>query len=109
MKRTIFVLLLTISALAFADAKPFIPKLLQSMPDSYGVKILYITGDTETFDLASHSFSKDTQMFEFVTKDDVWNWVPMSSVKRMEFDKRFSKIVALKEEEMQKAAKKDKK
>jgi hypothetical protein len=33
---------------------------------------------------------------EYVTKDDLWGWVPISSIQRLEFDKRFSKIIAIK-------------
>ena len=87
-------------AIAFAQARPFIPKQSQELPDNYGVKICFVTGTCEEFELASHFVDHDTNMFEFATKDDVWNWVPLSSVLRIEFDKRFSKIVSLKEKQI---------
>lgn len=89
---------------AFAGILPFVPKIFNDLPDSYGVKITYITGKEESFELASHVLNKDLGIFEFATKDDVWNWVPVSSVQRIEFDKRFSKIMSVKEKESAKQA-----
>lgn len=103
MKKLIVVVLLWISVSAFAQAKPFIPKAYPDLPDNYGVKIVYASGNTESFEIASHRLNGG--LFEFATKDDLWNWIPMSSVARVEFDKRFSKIMAIKEKE---AAKNDK-
>lgn len=77
---------------------PFIPKEDQRLPDSYSVTIHYVTGIKETFDLASHSYSKDTGMLEFWTKHDLMSWVPMSSVRRIEFDKNFTEIISIKNE-----------
>lgn len=103
-KITLIIALLFLStSVSFAQTvRPFLPKLIENLPDNYGVKIVYITGNVEDFELASHSFSKDTGLFEFVTKDDIWSWVPISSVQRIEFDKRFSKIISAREEKIQK-------
>lgn len=73
----------------------FIPKQHNDLPDNYGLKIFFIDGHTEEHELASHSLNGG--MFEFVTKDDIWNLVSVKSIKRMEFDRRFSKIVATKQ------------
>jgi len=29
--------------------------------------------------------------------EDIWGWIPLSAIQRLEFDKRFSKMMALKE------------
>lgn len=103
MRKTLIVALLLMSSSSYAQGtRPFLPKVSSDMPDNYGVKIMYVTGKEEVFELASHNFVKETGTFEFVTKDDIWSWVPMSSVQRIEFDKRFSKIMAIREKELQK-------
>lgn len=81
----------------FAEVKTFLPKQNQALPDNYGVKIIYVTGLTETFELSSHRLQNG--LFEFEIKDDLWNWVPVENVLRIEFDKRFSQIMAIKEKE----------
>jgi len=52
-------------------------------------------GKEESFEIASHRLNNG--LFEFVTKDDIWNWIVMDNIKRIEFDKRFSKIIVIKE------------
>ena len=77
--------------------RPFIPKDDQRLPDSYGVKIQYLDGTTEQFDIASHVFTKDTGIFEFWTHEQSRvNWIQMASVKRIEFDDKFTKIIEIK-------------
>ena len=91
MKKTTFAILLFLSSPVWAQGyRPYLPKVNQNLPDNYGVKIYYVTGKIETFEPASHNFNKSSGLFEFATKEDIWNWVPMSSVQRLEFDKRFS-------------------
>lgn len=75
--------------------KPFIPKDIEALPDAYTITIHYVDSKSETFEIAHHVLGE--KVFEFVThSDDRWSWVQMTSVKRIEFDKRFSQIVALK-------------
>lgn len=78
------------------SVRPFIPKDNQDLPDNYGVKIYYIDGKTEEFELADHKRIDALGMFEFMTKDDIFHWIPLQNVKRLEFDKRFSKMVEIK-------------
>lgn len=75
---------------------PFIPKEDQCLPDAYGLIVYYVNGKKDEFELASHSLNHQTGMLEFFTKDDLISWVPLSSVTRFEFDKRFSKIIDIK-------------
>ena len=75
---------------------PYLPKEDQSLPDNYGFKITYLTGKTEEFELANHVYNTQSQLLEFATKDDIWHWVPITNVCKVEFDSRFSKIVAYK-------------
>lgn len=109
MKKIIVVIAVFVySASGSAGILPFIPKLFGDLPDNYGVKIIYVNGKEEAFELASHILNKDLGIFEFTTKDDIWSWVPVSSVQRIEFDKRFSKIMSVKEKEAQKNIKSEK-
>jgi hypothetical protein len=77
-----------------ASTKLAIKKQVEALPDSYGVTFHYIDGKSESFEIASHHLG--AAVFEFVTTEDVWHWVKMENVKRVEFDKNFSKIVAIK-------------
>lgn len=83
---------------------PFLPKEHRDLPNHYGVTIQYITGTRETFELASHRVLEATKSLEFVTKDDCWNLVPLTGVQRIEFDKRFSKIIAIHTSEKEKSS-----
>lgn len=106
MKKIILIALLFFSSTSWAQGyRPYLKKSNPNLPDNYGVKIYYVTGKVEAFELASHTFTKETGLFEFTTKEDLWNWVPISSVQRIEFDKRFSEVMAIKEKESQKMEK----
>jgi len=75
----------------------FIPKDDDRLPDCYGLKLFYIDGKMEEFEIGHHRLGD--KVLEFVTHEhELWHWVQMNNVKRVEFDKRFSKIVALKVE-----------
>lgn len=74
---------------------PFVPKQDQDIPDSYSMIVHFNDGKKCEFDVASHRLVMESRMIEFVTKDDQWNWVPLIAVHRIEFDKRFSKIIAI--------------
>ena len=75
---------------------PFLSKEDPEIPDSYGMSLLYVNGKKEDFELAQHHLNTNLAVIEFVTTDDLWNWVPLSSVQRLAFDKRFSKLMAIK-------------
>lgn len=77
------------------NVRAFIPKDDQELPDHYGLTVFYIDGKSESFEIASHILADHS--IEFVTRDDIWHRATMANIKRIEFDKRFSKIVALKE------------
>ncbi len=79
------------------NIKTFLPKENHDLPDNYGLKIFYVTGKSEEFEIAQHNLNKECGMLEFATKDDLWNWVPLSSVLRIEYDKRLSQIIALRD------------
>ena len=94
---------------------PFFNKDNPELPDNYSMKILYVNGKTEELELASHIIRDKVTVpidevlnkyevascpfIEYVTKDDIWGWIPLSSIQRLEFDKNFSKIIAIKTEE----------
>lgn len=98
-----------------------IPKEDPDLPDSYGVQVWY-HGEKEpiTLELASHTIvdkiwlpeklpdgrvgykfggSLPSPYLEYKTKDDIFGIIPMTSFKRVEFDKRYSKIDALREKQ----------
>lgn len=73
----------------------FIPKEIQNLPDAYSMTIAFIDGKTETFEIASHKLGE--KLLEIVThEDELWHWIPLTNVKRISFDKRFSNIVEAK-------------
>lgn len=78
-------------------SKVFLPKDDQRMPDFYGVKIEYITGQTKEFKVASHSFINSLRAIELITFDNEYVVVPMDNVV-LYFDKDFTKIVEIKKE-----------
>lgn len=73
-----------------------IAKQHDALPDAYGIKLFYIDGKTEELEAAQHRLTNG--MLEVCSHEDIWSWVTLSNVKRLEFDKRFSKIIALKNE-----------
>lgn len=77
--------------------KVFLPKDDQRIPDFYGVKIEYITGQTKEFKVASHSFINSLRAIELITFDNEYVVVPMDNVV-LYFDKDFTKIVEIKKE-----------
>ncbi len=82
--------------------RPFIKKQHPDIPDIYGITLFYLDGTKEELKIASHAFLKDTKFFEYVTEDDFWSVVPFDSLKKISFDKNFSKMLALKTAEQQK-------
>ena len=81
------------------SVRTFIPKDDQRLPDYYGLKVHYLDGRTDEFELAGHNIQdvQGTTMLYLATKDDLWNWIPVASIKRLEWSKEWSKILALKE------------
>jgi hypothetical protein len=77
-----------------ASQKLGIAKQVENLPDSYALTLFYIDGKSESFEIASHNLGD--KVLEFVTSEDVWHWVQMMNLKRVEFDKRFSKMIELK-------------
>ena len=77
-------------------ALPFLSKEDPEIPDSYSVSFLYVNGKKEDFELAQHQLNPSLGVMEFVTSEDLWNWVPLSSLQRLTFDKRFSKLMEIK-------------
>lgn len=85
-------------------------KILQrnnnEMPDSYCLKIYFLDGKTQSFELVGHTLNSTSQMVELRTKEDLIHWIPVLSVKNFEFDLNFSKIVRLNQERIEREKKK---
>lgn len=77
--------------------KVFLPKEDQALPDYIGLKIHYVTGTMEEFKVASYQ-PVVNGVFEFWTEDDLCHWVMVENVKHFEWDKNFSKMVAIRNE-----------
>lgn len=99
----------------------FLKKDDQEIPDNFGIQVSYLTGKSEEFEAADFRIV-DTNLcavfspleggrgearqyenrpiagpyFEIATSEDIWHIIPVSAVLRLSFDKRYSKIVALK-------------
>ena len=74
---------------------PFIPKQDQELPDTYTIKFFFHDGRASLdLEVAQHRIICGDAVFEYVTKDDIWGLVPLTSIKRMEFDKNFSRVMA---------------
>jgi len=80
---------------------PFIPKDHPDIPNNYGLKVSYLTGKIEEYELVSHLIHPETSLFQFSTKEELIYWVPLSSVTKIEFDKRFSKMMEIKSQTKQ--------
>lgn len=91
--------------------KPFLKKEHEDLPDFYGVKITYANGKDEDYEIVSHGYMQNITAFdqdgnprerqhmgllELATKNDGFIVLPLCNIFRIEFDKNFSKIVALK-------------
>lgn len=81
-----------------SGAKTFVPKQDNRIPDSYKLTIHFVNGVKETFEVAKAVLSPDKKIYDFVTKDDEWHWIMMDNVLRIDFDKDFSKMIAIHEE-----------
>lgn len=78
--------------------KLFLPKEDQRLPDNYGCKLTLITGKVVELELASHSFSE--AILSVKTKEDEILWYFPANILSIEFDKRFSKMMAIREEKI---------
>jgi hypothetical protein len=90
--------------------KPFIPKQDDRLPDFFTVTINYLTGRKETLEVVSCNYynrivddmgnitSDNFDCYEIWTKDDLMKIVPKASIESIDYDKNWSKIVAIKQE-----------
>jgi hypothetical protein len=85
------------------NVRPFIPKDDQELPDCYGMTVYYIDGRKEQFEVAAHWLQNG--VIDFASFEDEWSWIPIQNVKRVAFDKRFSKVVSIRDRIKQKASK----
>ncbi len=74
------------------------------LPDFYGITVHYRNGKSEKFEVAQHSYPPNPSRLEFVTHDNQWNCILWESISRLEFDKSFSKVVAIHEKKAREKA-----
>lgn len=89
------------------NAPIFIPKDQKDIPDSYKMKISYITGAVDEIEVVQHSIidkvSNGGEVFgvsfapivEYLTIKNTWGWIPISSIKRLDFDENCTKLMEL--------------
>jgi len=105
------------------NVRPYIQKDNPDMPDGYKITVTYVNGKKEEIEVASHAvqdktfiptFEKEEKInvagqlghfvpapvpfIEYVSKDDMWGWIPLSSIQRLEFDKNFTRILEINKE-----------
>lgn len=80
-------------------ALPFVKKQNDSLPDYYGIKIIYLNGETREFE-GIHFPAIEKGVIEILTKDDRWHLIPLSSILTIDFDKKFSQVVATRQQMM---------
>jgi len=80
------------------NAPILLPKEDPGIPDSYKIKITYITGRTEEYDVASqYPINPQMQILEFWTAEDLNVWIELRNVVKIEYDKNWSKMIAIRE------------
>lgn len=92
--------------------KTFIPKDHPDLPDNYSMKVQFTTGTEMELELASHHVDFQNGILECRTKDDEIVWIRMTQVNSIQFDKRFSRVIEIRQkmaeqkrlEEQQRAA-----
>ncbi|MCB0801741.1 MAG: hypothetical protein KDB74_01470 [Flavobacteriales bacterium] len=67
----------------------------QNLPDYYKVKICFIDGTNTDLTIVEHYYNKDLHIFDVRTKDDLIHSFSLYTVKSIEFDKNWSKIVEI--------------
>jgi hypothetical protein len=87
---------------------PVLLKDDSAIPDAYGITVSYVTGKVDEIEAASHRLIdtvKDigktfgvmpSPFFEIWKTDDTMMFVPVQSIAKIEFDRRFSKLVEIK-------------
>lgn len=86
--------------------KAFIPKDDQELPDFFKVVIYYVSGVKEEINVASYQFIQATGMIEIITHEDLYRWIIMQNVLKVEFDKNFTKMIEIRQKiEKEKLAK----
>ncbi len=82
-------------------AKIFIPGRNEELPTCYGIAVMYNGGCKEEFEATEHSYPTVNKMagMEIVTADNSAILIPLSVIVRIEFDKRWMKIVEIKRKE----------
>lgn len=80
------------------ETKVMVPKEHPEMPDFYGVTVYYKEGGSEKFKIATKYYSSEFNYLELRTAEDKFIVIPFNSIRKMEFDGKFTKIVQLKEE-----------
>lgn len=72
------------------NVRPFIPKENPDLPDFYKIKLWYLDGRDEELELVGHGI--ENGVLSMTTHDDHLSFVPLTSVKRAEFDHAFNKV-----------------
>lgn len=66
------------------------------MPDSYGIDISFKDGRSEHIDVVSHALIAESTILETFGVDDMFRWFPIADIHVLQFDKKFTKVIELK-------------
>jgi len=73
-----------------------LPKEHNEIPDYYGIRIDHIDGKVSEYQ-GSHSMVLNGAAIQICTFEDEWVLIPMANIRKVSFDKNFSKLIAVKE------------
>lgn len=76
----------------------YLPKENQELPDNYGIEVNLRDGSKLDFECVSHNVLKEFGFLEIFTKDERTHLLPLDILGPVVFDKRWRKIVELKQE-----------
>lgn len=76
----------------------------QDVPDHYGVEVTFINGEKQTMEVVAHTVLNGSGILSIQCKEDLFVWVPVSNVLKIQYDKNFTKILEAKNKMAQEQA-----
>lgn len=73
---------------------PFIKKDHEDLPHHVGLEVFYLDGKSESFEVSEWPIFDGCLCL--ITADDMYHRIPMTAIKKLSFDKRYSNMVAIK-------------
>lgn len=67
----------------------------QDMPNFYQATVRYLDGKHDIYNIVEHTLNETKTLLTLTTHEDICVWIPLATVKSIEFDKAFTKVVEL--------------